>query len=484
MFLLIASSMILLVALQVFWLQSSYRNEVTDLRRQGNIVFRNTVFQVRDSISYKNLKLLSDTVKPEDIAQIKIVKDSASITNRAATVQVFISSTGPNDTLINLLRPLARKRTNSSISFRIAAESLNLDTLQLFFQKNLLKENINMPQRVVEEKSLIWSIKSSKPFALPNFPPPLLNEFPPAEVTPSPFSDTLQLEVVRLNPSKAYSAQLFKVRSSVLKSITPQILFSLFLTLLTALAFWVMFKSMRSQQRLMEMKNDFISNVAHELKTPVTTVGVALEALKNFNGLHNPTLTEEYLDIAQKELNRLSLLTDKILKTAIFENKGVQFTPEAVHLDDIVEQVLASMKLVFEKQGATLTWTKTGSNFEVMGGSIHLTSVVYNLIDNALKYSPTQPDIHVSLIKENDHVVLTVQDNGLGISRDYQKRIFEKFFRVPTGNVHNIKGYGLGLNYVQSVVKAHHAKIELESEVGAGSKFILTFPAVATTQTS
>lgn len=286
---------------------------------------------------------------------------------------------------------------------------------------------------------------------------------------------TFQDELI-VTPSGAYKVEFDHLSSFLIQKISPQIAFSIFLTILTISSFYFLYRNIRAQQKLMELKNDFISNVAHELKTPVTTVGVALEALKNFNGLDNPKLTEEYLDIAQKELSRLTLLTDKILKTAIFENKGVQFHPEPVKLDELIEQVLSSMKLVFEKQGAKLQWKKAGDNFDVMGGSVHLMSVIYNLLDNALKYSPNNPDIRVELKRESGAIVLAVQDNGLGISTEYQKKIFEKFFRVPTGDVHNIKGYGLGLSYVHSVVKAHAGKIEVESKPGEGSKFILTFP--------
>ena len=138
------------------------------------------------------------------------------------------------------------------------------------------------------------------------------------------FSNTMQSEWVRLDPVHRYSVVLSDFRHLIVRQITPQILFSLFLTLLTTAAFVIMYQSIRAQQKLMELKNDFISNITHELKTPITTVGVAIEALKDFNAIDNPALTTEYLNIAQNELNRLSILTDKILKTAIFENKGIK----------------------------------------------------------------------------------------------------------------------------------------------------------------
>jgi signal transduction histidine kinase len=165
-----------------------------------------------------------------------------------------------------------------------------------------------------------------------------------------------------------------------------------------------------------------------------------------------------------------------VLRTAILEDKGVEFKADPVELDKIIEQVLSSMKLLFEKQEANVSFEKTGSDFNMMGSNIHLTSVIYNLLDNALKYSPLKPEIKISLKEEANSLLLAVKDNGMGIPAEYQKKVFEKFFRVPTGDVHNIKGYGLGLSYVESVVKSHKGTIKVESEPGHGSNFVITLP--------
>jgi signal transduction histidine kinase len=290
------------------------------------------------------------------------------------------------------------------------------------------------------------------------------------------FSDTLRTDWTRTDPFNRYSASLAGAQNYVFSEIKPQILFSFVLTAITSLAFIFMYRNIRSQQRLMEIKNDFISNITHELKTPITTVSVALEALRNFNGLNNPQRTEEYLNIAQSELNRLTILTDKILKTAIFENKGVNFEPETVDMFKTLDQVLHSMKLVFEKQKAKISFEKTGEMFTITGGSVHLTNVIYNLLDNALKYSQGEPSIFVSLTENKSQVILKVSDKGIGIPKEYNKKIFEKFFRVPAGDVHNVKGYGLGLSYVESVIRSHQGKIEVESEHGAGTTFTISLP--------
>jgi len=237
-----------------------------------------------------------------------------------------------------------------------------------------------------------------------------------------------------------------------------------------------MYQSIRSSQRLVEIKNDFIGNITHELKTPIATVSVAIEALKNFKGINNAELTQEYLGIAQQELNRLSMLTDKILKTAIFEDQGVVILTERIDVEKIITQVLATLKLVFEKHQVNIQFEKRGTDFTMNGSADHLTNVFYNLIDNAIKYGAEQPEIKILLSDLNDNISIAVQDKGLGIPTQYQKKIFEKFFRVPTGDVSNTKGYGLGLSYVDSVVRKHRGTITLESELGEGSTFVIILP--------
>lgn len=288
--------------------------------------------------------------------------------------------------------------------------------------------------------------------------------------------DTLLTERASLSPIHAYVAVFPAIRTRIAKEIAPQILFSALLTIIIVTSFVVMYYNLKAQQRLNDLKNDFISNITHELKTPVSTVSVALEALKDFNGLDDPERTKEYLDIAQTELNRLTLMTDKILKASVMEAPGTSFTSETVNLHSIIQQVLASMKLVFEKEDVVIRYVQEGVDFQLRGSEIHLTNVIYNLLDNALKYSARSSTFDLQLKSSPVQLEFSIRDQGIGIAKAYQKRIFDKFFRVPTGDVHNVKGYGLGLSYVAGVVRKHNGKIEVESEEGRGSQFIITLP--------
>jgi two-component system phosphate regulon sensor histidine kinase PhoR len=388
--------------------------------------------------------------------------------------------------------PLASDDTASAIDasdfvLRLRDDTLNIDTLRALYALALTDANINVGfviNQVTENNDEVSEfIRQGTPgedFIVDHRQEIAVTE-PERNISLSDIAmrDTIYSAPFRTSPFHQYAVAVFDIRAMLLRQIVPQIFFSIFLILMIAGAFMIMFRSLKSQERLMQAKNDLIGNISHELKTPVATVSVVLEALKNFHALDNQKLTQEYLEIAQTELNRLSVMTDKILKTAIFEDKGVEYVPEAVDMQIIVTQVLGSMKLVLEKNRADVVYTMAGEHFRISGSPVHLSHVVYNLVDNALKYCTGKPRIEITLTAYPDRVTLRIKDNGIGIDTVYHKKVFEKFFRVPTGDVHDTKGYGLGLNYVSSVVSRHHGQIELHSEISKGSEFTITWPKLA-----
>lgn len=479
---LMVSSIGLLLVLQLFWLSNSYERAFFGLRRDSNFIFRNTLYAMRDSLYLENIRVLNtDTLNKlpaGDIQSLNIIRnnpDSIHITTKTSTVQVFLSDkSGNKDSVLEAIRPMTRQLRQGieagqkSFFIRLAPDTVSLDTLKIHFEIALQKADIPLKfmvnhQYVPPERFPEFRGRDDRNTEIP-------------QGQRSVYSDTIALESQRFNPVSHYTASIFPIQSFILKQIAPQILFSMLLTLITFIAFVVLYRNVRAQQRLMELKNDFISNVTHELKTPVATVSVALEALKSFHALNNPKLTNEYLDIARNELNRLTLMTDKILKAAVFENKGITIQKESVDLNKNIAQILDSMRLIFEKRQAQVSYNPIGEDFVIEGEQAHITNVIYNLLDNALKYSPDQPVITVTLQANAQELILSVKDEGLGIPNEYRRKIFEKFFRVPTGDIHNIKGYGLGLSYVASVVKAHNGSINVQSEYGKGSTFIIHWP--------
>ncbi len=282
---------------------------------------------------------------------------------------------------------------------------------------------------------------------------------------------------VGFNTPYSYQAHFSGVQNYILGKMRMQIGGSVLLLVLVLISFIIMYRNIMAQQKLANIKNDFISNITHELKTPIATVSVAIEALRNFNAIRSPEKTKEYLDISASELQRLGLLVDKVLKLSMFENKKVELRKEQFDMKVLIDETLATMRLQLEKQNAQVSFVTEGASFMIEADKLHITSVIYNLLDNALKYSVGIPIIHISLKAVQENILeLEVSDNGVGIAHQYQQKVFDKFFRVPMGNQHNIKGYGLGLSYVSEIVKRHMGYIYVESILGKGSAFIVKIP--------
>ncbi|MBL4649478.1 MAG: HAMP domain-containing histidine kinase [Aureispira sp.] len=247
------------------------------------------------------------------------------------------------------------------------------------------------------------------------------------------------------------------------------------LVVITA-TFYYILNNLKEQNRLVTIKNDLISNITHELRTPIFTVSAALEALESFNGLENPERTKEYLTISKNELNRLSILVEKVLKTSLFEQDALEINYEVFLIAPLLQTISNSLKLQLEQENASLEILSL-DHIQVRADKIHLTNVVYNLIDNALKYKANRPtQIRINVLDTKTQTQIIVSDNGIGIPSNYIDQVFKKFFRVPQGNQHNVKGYGLGLNYVSNIIQQHKGNVRVESEEGKGSQFTISLP--------
>jgi two-component system phosphate regulon sensor histidine kinase PhoR len=249
---------------------------------------------------------------------------------------------------------------------------------------------------------------------------------------------------------------------------------SVLLLVLTSCCFVLVLHTIVAQRKLAEAKNDFINNMTHELKTPLTTVSAALETLERFGPQADPEKVKTYFRISHTELRRLSDLVDKVLTIATKERQTLVLYPEPVHPAELVQaavhrhQLHASKPVRFEVEMATTDI--------VQADRLHLDGVINNLIDNAIKYSKEQVTIAVRSRRTAGGWQLTVQDDGVGIASGYQAAVFDRFFRVPTGNLHAVKGFGLGLYYVRQVVERHGGHIAVRSEPGQGSAFTLWLP--------
>ena len=417
--------------------------------------------QVNNTKGYRADSLLTQVYfKQGDSVRLSVLKQKATdVTRHFNFTESSLSQTTLAAPQITIKKRLDTK--DRAIFINLNLDSLRLDDIAVHYWLALMNQKIDIPFKILR-------LHQSQ---VPSFSPYNRdNSFDKKE-------DTLKTNPVFAGMPKlnVYVAQFPEYQSFLFKKTLPQIFFSMLLLGITTLAFWLVYRSLRQQERLTALKNDFISNITHELKTPIATVSVAIEALQNFNALQKPELTKEYLDISKNELSRLSMLVDKVLKLSVFEQKEPELNKEIIDVASLVAQVLDSMRLQFEKIGTKISFHTEGSeNTLVEADKTHLTSVIYNLLENALKYNGK--NITINFQERPDSLQLNIADDGCGIAPEYQEKIFDKFFRVPTGDIHNVKGYGLGLSYVASVMRQHGGRIEVQSVLEKGSIFSVFLP--------
>ncbi len=275
-----------------------------------------------------------------------------------------------------------------------------------------------------------------------------------------------------LNNYNKVSVKFEQVFPNILKEIG----FAAFLLGSILSAFYLAYRSLRKEKELAIMRSDMVSNMSHELKTPISTIAVALEAIQNFNAGNDPVLRNEYINISKSEVERLNLLIDKTININAFEKGKFTYKKEIADIKKEVERILKILKIQFEKSKTIVSFNLNGTNFKSNIDKTHFANIIHNLIENAIKYSEPPRKINIDMEEETETILFRIQDNGIGIPKQYQSKIFDNFFRVPQGDQHNIKGHGLGLSYVKKVIKAHGGNIKMESEEGMGSTFILRLP--------
>ena len=472
--LLMSITILVVTGFQFYWLKNNYDREKRSLQIKANVVFQDAVRRVQ----IQKLKLKDPFFDTMHNGKIKIMVNEDfpdhEIRVRKMPRQEIVS-------MVDVMRDKVRdslkgSRINSSIIVSTNGDSdiLNRDSLQLRVSNNKffrflyavdsLQDSLKINEVTTAYQSRLKEEKISIAFKI-------IRTNKSAEIN----DDDLSNVTVGFTHPVTYHLELLNTFLYLLKKLTLPILFSIFLVGVTIISFVLLYKNLLKQQRLADLKNEFIGNITHELKTPIATVGVAIEALKNFNAMQDPERTKVYLDISANELQRLSLLVDKVLKLSMFEKKEIDLKYEIIDLKNVVDEVVASMRLQVEKHNAKVSVAQEGdTNLEA--DRLHLLSIVFNLLDNSLKYSKTRPSIQILMKGGEGNVQLSVSDNGIGIAPEYKNKIFEKFFRVPTGDTHNAKGYGLGLSYVAHVVEKHNGKIQVDSELNKGTTITITLP--------
>lgn len=270
-------------------------------------------------------------------------------------------------------------------------------------------------------------------------------------------------------------------QESVMRSLGPMIAGALLFTLIIIAAFFLTVRTLLRQKKLSEMKSDFINNMTHELKTPLATISLAVDAIRNEKVMGDREKIAYFSSIIKDENSRMNKQVETILQSALLDKEDIQVKQLPIHVHDILEAITDNFELQLKERNATVELRLNASNDVVDADELHFTNMLSNLFDNAVKYSrPDVPaEIRVTTQNVGGSIRIGIQDNGIGMNKETVSRIFERFYRAHTGNVHNVKGFGLGLSYVKSVVDAHQGSIRVESTPGRGTLFTVDIPVAA-----
>ena len=450
-----------LTVVQVYWVKNAISVEHTNFEGKVNEAIPNVVYKLEKARAYYNLK---------------------EIINSQYRIASFIKSMDSiNNILYNELRTIEKPEDIEKLirkSF-MASEMLNevVGNEKPFSIEKILDENLldsllaaELKNKGIQTKFVygVYSTAKNK-MIIDNS-----GRFG-AKLLQDSFVFTLYPNETNHKPDYLMIYFPFEIRY-LLKQMASIIVISLILIIIILMIFIYVIRIIVWQRRLSEMKNDFINNMTHEIKTPISTISLACEALCDEEIKKNHMLSENYLSVINYENKRLDGIAEKILQAATLESDDFILKKEKVEVHQVIDHVINTIGIHVEVKDGRIIKDFRAKNIIVNVDRIHFTSIITNLIDNANKYSPRKPEIKIITENVSEGVLITVQDKGIGINKENQKKIFDKLYRVPTGNIHNVKGFGMGLSYVKAIVERHGGKVKVDSEIKKGSRFSVYLP--------
>ncbi len=349
-----------------------------------------------------------------------------------------------------------------SLMLHFTTEVFTDDEVQDIIHNALINNNIKSPFEYNITNIFAYSIKASKH-------PPLVQT-----------EGIIQIKLTAENYTHQEILYLYLRENNnyIISSMGWMILASIVLTTIIISAFALTVRTLFNQKKLSEIKSDFINNMTHELKTPLATISLAVDALNNKKVINNEDQIRYYSGMIKDENKRMNKQVETILQAARIERQEISLNLERFDAHELIQQVTENLILqIQEKQGSLSMSLKAPRHF-IMADEVHFSNIINNLLDNALKYSKQEvpPTIIIETVNNGNNLAIRIRDNGIGMNKETQARVFEKFYRAHTGNLHNVKGFGLGLSYVKAMVDAHHGRIKLDSTPGKGSVFIVSVP--------
>jgi len=266
------------------------------------------------------------------------------------------------------------------------------------------------------------------------------------------------------------------INTYLYKSQSRLLIFSLLFTLFILITFFVTIKMILFQKKSSEIKSDFINNMTHEFKTPIATISLAADNINNEKVIHNPDVIRSFLDIIKEENKRMNSQVERVLQMSLMEKNNFTIVKSEIDIHQLITKAIDKIHLQLHDKSGEIKTELNAANAVIPGDEIHLTNVIVNLLENAIKYSKDNPEITITTEDHSKGILISIEDKGIGMTKQQQNKIFEKFYRAESGNVHNVKGFGLGLSYVKAVIDAHNGEIKVESRKDIGTKFMIFLP--------
>lgn len=449
--------------IQYYWAKNNFEEKKLNIQNVISICNQEIIEEIEDLIVEKSTKLII----PKSFSSIN------SINNNIHDEKTLVDSLVSQLELIEDENFMVKRKTIIDIVNRHLSLNINFDLDQLLDEEEL----IEIIDQVMDQHNLnleyFYSITNSSGLIL-------FSNFEKKEnellINSTIFSDEFLIDDI-YNERKIFSLYIMNLEKSIIRSFSSIFLISISLITIIIGTFFYSIKIINNQKKITQIKSDFINNMTHELKTPIATIGLACEALKDKDIELNKPMKDKFLSTITNENERLGKLVETVLQNTISDKGTPELKLEIFNIEEIIEKAMKSIQLSFDKKEGSIETDFMALNKIVEADKLHITNVIYNLLDNSLKYSENKPLVKISTRDVIGGLVIRIKDNGIGIAKDNQEKIFEKLFRVPTGNIHNVKGFGLGLSYVKSIMELHQGSIKVESKLGYGSTFLISLKA-------
>ncbi|MDR1381508.1 MAG: HAMP domain-containing histidine kinase [Tannerella sp.] len=490
----------------LLFLQVQY---VITIFKANNEQFESTVRRSLEKVSreleYEETRISLENVRGHDF-MYKNPPDQQNISHRIKMHQLMEQDSSGSIKSIEEIevtsQRMQRPQEKTSKSTIIeTSEKLQNDTKERYFRQKAILDDVvfwltqtgylTPIEKRVDFKSLQNAIKTefvnnglNLPFVLMVVSNSEQVVYQSEMLTKSPKSSEIITQVIfpgdppsKHNYIKVYFPTKGDYLSESVSFLVPSIIFSIILLITFAITIFTIFR----QKKLSEMKNDFINNMTHELKTPVSTISIAVQMMKDADISKSPEVFRHISTVINDETKRLGFLVEKVLQMSLFENQKATLKLKELDINDLIAGIANTFKIKVEKSGGTIDIDLQAEKSTVLADEMHITNMLFNLMDNAVKYRREKAPLLLMARTRNegDKVIISIEDNGIGVKKENLKKIFDRFYRVPTGNVHNVKGFGLGLAYVRKVAEDLNGSIRAENGLGnIGTTFIITLPTI------